>query len=437
MPFDNLRPSKSLDFGREGFTGSLSIWHELLQLTVPDEQCGVVFVRGDYPDNAESILARAQRRNNSGTFGLEIHIPEEANFVLERTSAQGMINLRWPFTKFNFVEKDSSIGSVSFATYTICSFIKDKTLYQIVRVAPQSTSAPDSALCNGSIPESVIKSGLDLNIGGTIRLGCCCSDRDSSTFAGRTATFHDIYTTPKPPDGVTSYIMYCESAYHERRLEIRLWVNGKPMELNHNPVNAPSRIKRPGDGDEEGQPHAVEILRTVAKVEWTKSEPITAVASFSLVDSKSPISFQQVDMMRSADIRDYLGFSDTSINAPYRLWSNVLHQTPGLEAFDLNVVGRTVENILGLSSVPIHIESAITPHPNTTVPVDLSPVQVSPAASVPPGDNQTAPGIWRRGSRPEIAHLSQKRKESSTKDKNVALLKNIIAGQVVDLESVL
>jgi hypothetical protein len=76
MPLDrtNTRPTKSLDFGRDGVTGSVSAWHELLQMTAPDDGCGVIFLRGDFPDSPDSVLARAQRRNERGSFELEAKI---------------------------------------------------------------------------------------------------------------------------------------------------------------------------------------------------------------------------------------------------------------------------------------------------------------------------------------------------------------------------
>src|SRR5579859_1171052 len=85
MTLGTTSPFKSLDFGKEGCTASVTSWHELLQLTAPDLECGIVFVRGDFPDSAESILARAQRRNQKGTWGLEIKIQKDTGYVLEVT----------------------------------------------------------------------------------------------------------------------------------------------------------------------------------------------------------------------------------------------------------------------------------------------------------------------------------------------------------------
>jgi hypothetical protein len=70
IALDVSRPFKSLDFGIDGYTASVTSKYELLQLTAPDDECGIVFVRGDFPDSAESILGRTQRRNQKGTWGL-------------------------------------------------------------------------------------------------------------------------------------------------------------------------------------------------------------------------------------------------------------------------------------------------------------------------------------------------------------------------------
>jgi hypothetical protein len=68
--------------------------------------------------------AQIRRTKQSGTFGLGVGIPSDANYALE-LAASGVINLRWPCTKFNLVRNDSLHGAIIFATYTICSFVKD------------------------------------------------------------------------------------------------------------------------------------------------------------------------------------------------------------------------------------------------------------------------------------------------------------------------
>jgi hypothetical protein len=150
MPLDqtNTTSTKSLDFGRDGVTGSVSAWHELLQMTAPDDECGVIFVRGDFPDSPDSILARAQRRNERGPFGLQAKIDEDSPYVLE-PAVQSFINMRWPYTRFNFVQQDTSqvpSKSVVFGHLSICSFVKRGSLYQVLRITPsQCLRTPTSS----------------------------------------------------------------------------------------------------------------------------------------------------------------------------------------------------------------------------------------------------------------------------------------------------
>jgi len=145
LDVSDSKSNKSLDFGSGSYTGSLSAWHELLQLTCPDPDYGIVFVRGDFPDNADSILARAQRRNQKGTFGLGLHVFGDQDYVLEMTPAQGYVNLRYPVTKLHLVRQSDLFGSETFASYTSCSFVKDGTVYQIARILPSHLASSTSS----------------------------------------------------------------------------------------------------------------------------------------------------------------------------------------------------------------------------------------------------------------------------------------------------
>src|ERR1700709_2358818 len=103
-------PAKSSDFGADGFTASLTDWHELLQLTCPDDTCGIVFVRGRFPNSPGAILARAQRRDDiggKGTFGTRLQPAElDTDLELGDRLAQGWINFPWPSTQYELKRKD-------------------------------------------------------------------------------------------------------------------------------------------------------------------------------------------------------------------------------------------------------------------------------------------------------------------------------------------
>jgi hypothetical protein len=440
MTLDVSRPYKSLDFGNDGCTGSVTTWHELLQLTAPDDECGVVFVRGDFPDSAESILARAQRRNQKGTWGLGIRISENTDYVLESTPAQGMINLRWPCTRLNFVQKDPLFGSVTFASYTICSFVKDQNLYQIARIPPSNLPGSAPSVGNGSRAGSTMSAlKLDIDVGGMVRFGCCSSNRGAS--GGRPAPFCDKYTVIQPENGRSTYTLACASDCHERRLEIRLWVNREPVKLERHLCTEARLCHTDGDSQFD-YPNEVFGLHAIHQFSMVEEKPITIVASYSLVKSNTPIVFHAFDVIKSANVQKYLGVSDISISAPYRLWSSVLGHAPGPEAVELNIIGRSVEQILGVSSVPVKQRNAAD---NVCKPLATASVDSNSSTlekSVNGIGSQDAER--NKSTAASLGHSTQQNASADSEahgsmetDMGIALIKNIITPQVVDLESTL
>jgi hypothetical protein len=440
MTLDASSPSKSLDFGSDGCTGSVTTWHELLQVTAPDDECGVVFVRGDFPDSAESILARAQRRNQKGTWGLGIRICEETDYVLESTPAQGMINLRWPCTRLNFVQKDRLFGSITFASYTICSFVKDQTLYQIARIPPSNLPGSAPSIGNSSRGGSTMSAlKLDIDVGGMVRFGCCSSNRGAS--GGRPAPFYDNYTFIEPENGKSTYTLACASDCHERRLEIRLWVNREPVKLERH-LCTEARLCYTDSDNQLEYPHEVVGLHAIHHFSMVEEKPINIVASFSLVKSSTPIVFDAFDVIKSADVQKYLGVSDISISAPYRLWSSVLGQAPGPEAFELNVIGRSVEQILGVSSVPVKKRNAADNvyKPLATASADANSSTLDNSVNGIGGQDTERNGTASAS----LGHPPQQNASTDSEaygsmetDMGIALIKNIVTPQVVDLGSTL
>jgi hypothetical protein len=434
MPLElsNSRLGKSLDFGEGGFTGSLSTWHELLQMTAPDPQCGVVFVRGDFPDHPESILARAQRRNQKGTFGLGIGIPDDADWVQESTAAQGMINLRWPFTRLNWTRADKRFGSVRFASYTACSFVKDGTLYQIGRILPARLSSSVSA-SEHQFDEKKTQTTFDIDVGGIIRFGCpssAASRRDNDI--GQTpipAPFYDNYTVYPPESDQAAYAIACTSTVHQKRLEIRLWLNREPVLLSRHECESPRLRDEP---HAEEFPHQVGRLHVRHEATFCEERPMVMVAAFSLVDSSSTFNAERCDVIEYGDVQNYLGVSDASVQASYRLFNTLINPPSNTEAFEVEAIGRAVESILGVASVPV-------PGTSATVCNGLE------ASSTGDGSDTTPVG----GSCSEGGPLPDDCSEILLDDgcsgqtgnaadtPCIALLKNIVMPQVVDLESTL
>ncbi|KAK0627931.1 hypothetical protein B0T14DRAFT_513555 [Immersiella caudata] len=405
MPLDraNIAPTKSLDFGRDGVTGSVSAWHELLQMTAPDDECGVIFVRGDFPDSPDSILARAQRRNQHGAFGLEVRIDEKSNYVLE-PSVQNLVNMRWPYTRFNLIGPDTSPAQAAaskskiYGYLSFCSFVRHRTLYQVIRVTPHNwlRTPGNSEVCSMSDADSACgKEGksplpVTVQVGGLIRMGCAntCMARPASdpppkipfgkrnerrflAPTGLPETFrdqyHDVPTSAGNNGGDQTDSMSCESRNHGCQLEVRLWVNRKPIALkNEGPDLPEERTAHADDGEEPDSRAFPFFAKHDLEMKW--EEPVNVIATFTLIpknnveDARPPLEEDMIDPRR---LTNCLGVWDRPIyefnqewTTPYRLWSQILGETlkPSVgdsSEFCLRTVGRCLEEVLGVLTVPV------------------------------------------------------------------------------------
>jgi len=336
MPLDprNKAPTKSLDFGCDGVTGSVTAWHELLQATAPDQDCGLVFVRGDFPDHSDAILARAQRRNQRGGFGLEIRIEEDSPYVLERTPAQGLINARWPYSRFDFVHLNSAHGrsSAAFAHQSNCSFVKDQTLYQILRITPakilKSLPASEASSTTGDTQSTW---SLTIQVGGMLRMGCpntCVASRPAvadpslsvswrrpgtePTPTGLSRPFYDKYTATDPDDGVLRPALTLKSETHQRRLEIRVWVDQKAILLHceHPPDARRRRLDTTPDDPE--YPDETKELYALHRLDLTDDKPVNIVTTFRFAPANQAIQDDVPALPAAEVIQDYLAVADIS-----------------------------------------------------------------------------------------------------------------------------
>ena len=386
------QPNKSLDFGRDGFTGSLSSWHELLQITAPDEECGLVFVRGDFPDDPDAILARAQRRNQRGTFGMTIHPPPRSGWVQEPTPARGLINLQWPYTQFSWTKNDDRFGAEQVALCSTCSFVHHDIIYQIARVIPRqmTTSSPNSSAENLR-DMSAGNVEFTIDIGGIVRFGCpyTATRRRENTPLLIPPPFYDDYART-PPFEKESYVLSTTSHIHKKRLEIRLWVNHVPRKLKLHHCNVAEPLENPqpllNNGHLACQYRAIGLHATQHE-KLRRDEPTIIVAAFSLVDAREALNEKAVDVIPYMEVQQCLGVADDSPMAPYRLWSALLGSSSlSADSFELNAVGRAVETVLGVSCLPVRVNT---------------------------------------------------RSANSEADLGIAMLNNIMSNQIVDLESTL
>jgi len=64
---------------------------------------------------------------DKGRWGVELDLSDQDSYDLESTTAQGTINLRWPYSR--------DVGMRSLVPYKTSWVVTDETLYQIVLIA--------------------------------------------------------------------------------------------------------------------------------------------------------------------------------------------------------------------------------------------------------------------------------------------------------------
>ncbi|KAK4183825.1 hypothetical protein QBC35DRAFT_83621 [Podospora australis] len=336
----NAHAGKGLDFGNEGFTGSLSKWHELLQLTRPDRTCGLVFVRGQFPDKPGSILSRAQLRDHTGckgVFGTQIldSDPKVVSDVsLGLLKAQGWINLRWPYAQFELIHKDPVKGTAirEAGSCETISFVSDGTVYQIYRLkwGRQGGSSVGGNEDDG--PPITAR----FSVGGGVRFGCPCSSTLSTPQP-------DKFTVKTSDNG---QVLRCTSSKYGVSLDVGLTVSGVPQKLSTKRLKEAEEAQEAQTWVDLSSEHRVNIPT------GANQNGAYIVSTYTLRrESDDPDDYQHLTL--PCNLRDYLGIDGTSVNMTDRLWTALC--APNYEAVDaveFCVVGRCVEQILGITSVP-------------------------------------------------------------------------------------
>ncbi|KAI9049724.1 hypothetical protein LZ554_005876 [Drepanopeziza brunnea f. sp. 'monogermtubi'] len=338
-------PAKSSDFGADGHTASVTDWHELLQLTVPDATCGIVFTRGQFPNTPDAILARAQRRDDSGhkgTFGARVQKAEGAADVeLGERMAQGWINLRWPYTRYELRTRGGGADDGSSGTCEQISFVRDGVLVQVLRLRWGS----ESSLSDYGSLDGLERRTARLKVGGVVQFGCPCSNRGPADVD----TFHLD----------AGWGLDCVSERYRKRLEMHLFIDGLPQDLS-----APLH----GVGHDEVGGTEVNTS-SIHDIELRDGEPVIVVSTYALRNLEDRIS--GLGMATFANLQDHLGTCNSSPNMTDRLWTALCSiNYEASEAIDTCVIGRCVEQILGVSSIPFEprtkqTEVLLVPHPKT------------------------------------------------------------------------
>ncbi|AEO64451.1 uncharacterized protein THITE_48161 [Thermothielavioides terrestris NRRL 8126] len=336
------RPAKSLDFGADGFTASLTDTHELLQLTRPDATCGLVFLRGGFPDRADSILSRAQRGDDSDTFGTKLLRPEPRSdypdVELGERKAQGWLNFRWPYAQYELVRRHPEKRDIILGTGTceIVSFVSDGTVFQIHRLkwgrGSSVNDQDDSDAANSATAR--------FRVGGRVRFGCPCAQ------AADGPADEDRFATAS-----SGLALCCTSGRYKTTLVLGVQVHGAPQPL----------AARHMDGNASGissRRRWIDLSSEYrVKIPFGDHEGVCLVSSYALrAAAEDPQALLTVPGSAPLPdrLQDYLGVDRQSVNMTDRLWTALCSANyEAGEAVELCVVGRCVEQILGVTSIPL------------------------------------------------------------------------------------
>jgi hypothetical protein len=357
-----------------------------LQLTAPDETCGIVFVRGQFPNTPGAILARAQRRDDSGTkgtFGTRLQRAEnDADLELGERLAQGWVNLRWPYTRYELKRRDGEWDGLS-GSYEEISFVRDETFVQVIRLKWGN----ESSLSDSDSVDGLERMTARLKVGGVIQFGCPCSNGGPP----------DIDTFQLSSSDNSHSRLDCVSERYQKKLEMHLFVDGIQQDIT-TPLHGLDRDEVTGTEVDTSSMHEIEL---------TVGEPIIIVSTYALRSAGNQTTV--FDIATFTDLEDHLGTCNTSVNMTDRLWTALCSTNyEASEAIDTCVVGRCVEQILGVSSVPF-------PPSAKGLPISAGPQS----------GNSTLDG--------ELSYESS----PHDKDEEIALICNIITPQYVDVQSAL
>lgn len=284
-------------------------------------------MRGQFPNNPDAILARAQRRDDvggKGTFGTRLRPAElDADLELGERISQGWINFRWPFTQYALRRKSGEENG----TYEEISFVRDGTVFNIIRIRwGHGSSLSDSD--SGNTQERLT---LNLKAGGVIRFGCPCSNCESPK--------KDTFELSSEQGG---QLLHCVSDKYQKRLELQLFIKDARQ-------NIATRLNHVTEDEVLG----LEVdLSSRHRVELFGNEPIFIVSTYALRDVSD--KRETVNGAHFMDLDDYLGVRNSSINMTDRLWTALCSNNyEASEAVEFCVIGRCVETILSVSSIPI------------------------------------------------------------------------------------
>ncbi|MCJ1399477.1 hypothetical protein MMC11_002679 [Xylographa trunciseda] len=393
MNYQSNLAAKTSDFGSGGHTASLTNWHELLQLTAPDPLCGLIYARGDFPGTAESILARAQNRDDAGgkgTFGIQLLPDADLGYKLGDIIALGLINYRWPHIQYDIRIKDWDSDYTNY--FEICSFVHQKAVYQIAHILlprensaePQTTPAETKAR-----PRSKT---FRFRAGGRIAFGCMCT-----SVGGTSHNFS--YTVQQMEDGksvscqATNNACKAQSLCH-CQLGMQVYVNGEQRQIRMIPTQSLSTSAHSSNNHVDTDPSGtkpddrpsshthVEISELVdVELEAGKGGLVMVVFAFT----NGGVPELPRNALSSDSVRAILGVTDGMNNCVSRIWTNYrIKDRDQIDDDDIMSIARCVEYICSVTAIPIIPEAqnaSITHSANASVTVEELPLDDATANS--------------------------------------------------------
>jgi len=220
--------------------------------------------------------------------------------------------------------------------------------------------------------------------GGEIQFGCPCSNGGPPTVDSLHVNFADHQLT-------------CVSELYQKRLDIQMFVDNLPQDLGK--IQSAPRASQQAEIPDLSSTHDVNLYI---------GKPTIIVSTYAIRGAAtiSDASFSGLHGTYFEDIENYLGISATSLNMTDRLWTALCSTNyESSEAVEFCVVGRCVEQILCVSSVP--------------VPDDPRDTAFRP--------NPTSATIG--------GTASMETEEDVRNEVPIALVRNIITSQYVDVQS--
>ncbi|KAL2064542.1 hypothetical protein VTL71DRAFT_3679 [Oculimacula yallundae] len=361
--------SRSLDFGVNGFTASLNTGHELLQITAPHSENGVVSIRGSFDDNSDAILARAQRSvGGKSTFGLKWagDIPSSYN-CSDRIAYHGLLNFRWPYKKHVLFCHGLIPGTIS-----SFSFLKEDMVYQILRFKPGQVYHSDSntKLDRGEItshpsspqPEGQLLQHPDALTTGDLPSKDPWNHSCRIELGGMIRPYQSLIPARKPHyvTRLSGNTLSCNIPQQGLQLSFELFMNGEKKALSFaSPV----------------EHHDLEVnMMTEASFRLWPGKITTLVGRISLRSETDPPF--NVPLPTSDELVEYLGASQTSENATDRVWANRIDMNAEIDYDDFCFSAACLEQILGVTSVPMRhfwrpLQPACKPSGTSASPIDV------------------------------------------------------------------